>query len=70
MGTKEGGYLMGETLVGQLIPEITAWVTAAFGYVTTAVTAVTSNSMLMLFCIAVPLCGLGVGLLRRLISVK
>lgn len=55
-----------------MITAITSLVTAAFGWVNTAVTTITAegNEMLLLFTVAVPLVGLGVGLLRRLIRVN
>lgn len=31
---------------------------------------ITSNSVLLLFCIALPLVGLGIGIIRRLVSIR
>lgn len=31
---------------------------------------ITSNSVLLLFCIALPLAGLGIGIIRRLVSIR
>lgn len=60
------------TGMAALIAAITAWVTAAFGYVTEAISTITAsgNELLLLMVVAVPLVGTGVGLLRRLIKVK
>ena len=42
-------------------------VTAAIGYMGQFADAVTSNTVLTLGVIAIPMCGLGVGLLSRLL---
>lgn len=41
--------------------------TAAIGWVGTVGTTIAGNSVLSLFCVAVPLCGLGVGMFNRLL---
>lgn len=43
--------------------------TAAIGWVGTVASTVTSNPILLIFCI-LPLMGIGVGLFRRLLSVN
>lgn len=43
--------------------------TAAIGWVGTVTTTVTTEPILLLFCV-VPLVGLGVGLFRRLLNVN
>lgn len=54
-----------------LITSITSIVTAAFGWVTTAVSTITaSGNELLLMAVVVPFVGLGVGLLRRLIGTR
>lgn len=45
-------------------------VTAALGWVGDVATTVTAEPMLLLFCVGVPLVGLGVGMLKRLLSVR
>ena len=50
-----------------LIDNITAWVTAAAGYMGDFATTVTSNAVLTLTVVAVPLVGVGVGLFKRAI---
>ena len=45
-------------------------VTAALGWVTDVAAIVTAEPMLLLFCVGVPLVGLGVGMLKRLLSVR
>lgn len=44
--------------------------TAAIGYVSTVATTITGNPLLMLACVGVPLCGIGVGLFKRLLSAR
>lgn len=46
--------------VGTVFTQVISWV----GDVSTAITG---NSVLLLFCVAVPLCGLGVGMFSRLL---
>lgn len=54
-----------------LISSITSIVTAAFGWVTTAVSTITATgNELLLMAVVVPFVGLGVGLLRRLIGTR
>lgn len=50
-----------------LISSITEWVTAAAGYMGDFATAVTSNAVLTLTVVAVPLVGTGIGLFKRAI---
>lgn len=51
--------------MGNLITDITSWVTAAAGYMGDFATAVTSNAVLTLCVVAVPLTGVGIGLFKR-----
>lgn len=55
-----------------LISSVTSLVTAAVGWMTSWVGAITAegNDILLLFCVAVPMVGLGIGALKRLISVN
>lgn len=41
--------------------------TAAIGWVGDVATTITGQPMLLLFCVAVPLCGIGVGMFKRLL---
>lgn len=58
--------------MASLIASVTALVTAAVGWMGDYVQAITAegNEILLLCCVAVPLVGLGVGLVRRLVSIK
>ena len=50
-----------------LITAVTSVFTAAIGCVGTVASTITGQPVLLLFCVAVPLCGLGVGMFGRLI---
>lgn len=57
---------MAETL-STVLTNISSVVTAAIGWVGDFIEPITSNPVLFIFVVAVPLVGLGVGLLNRLI---
>lgn len=58
--------------MASMIAAISALVTASVGWIGDYIGAITAegNEILLLCCVAVPLVGLGVGLVRRLISLK
>lgn len=54
-----------------IITNVTSLVTAAFGWVTTAVQTITaSGNELLLMAVILPFVGLGIGLLRRLFGTR
>ena len=53
-----------------IIAAITSVFTAAIGWVGNVATTIAGQPILLLSCVAIPLCGLGVGLFRRLLSAK
>lgn len=53
-----------------LITAITTVFTAVIGYVGTVASTVAGQPILLLSCVGVPLCGLGVGMFKRLLSAK
>lgn len=53
-----------------LITSITTVFTAAIGWVGTVASTIASQPILLLSCVAIPLCGLGVGMFKRLLSAK
>lgn len=53
------------TSVGQLVAGAVSWLTSYVGAITNS-----SNTVLLLMVVAVPLVGLGVGLLKRLFRVN
>lgn len=53
------------TAVGTLVTGAVGWMGEYVGAITAS-----GNEILLLCCVAVPLVGLGVGLVRRLVSIK
>ena len=53
-----------------LISSITSVFTAAIGWVGTTASTIAAQPILLLACVGVPLCGLGVGLFKRLLSAR
>ena len=56
---------MNPTPMETLIGNVTSWVTAAAGYMTTFASTVASTPVLTLCVVAVPLVGTGIGLFKR-----
>jgi len=54
----------------EIIASITSVFTAAIGWVGTVATTIAGSPILLLACVGVPLCGLGVGLFKRLLSAR
>ena len=54
----------------EIIASITSVFTAAIGWVSTVASTIASQPILLLACVGVPLCGLGVGLFKRLLSAR
>lgn len=54
----------------ELIASITSVFTAAIGWVGTTASTFAAQPILLLACVGVPLCGLGVGLFKRLLSAR
>lgn len=51
------------TTVGTLVTNAITWTTAYL-------TMITDSDVLILFCIALPLVGLGIGIIRRLVRIR
>lgn len=49
--------------ISSLVTAVVSWVTEYVGLITTS-----GNEVLLLMCVAIPVCGIGVGMLRRLLS--
>lgn len=60
------------TGMAALIAAVSSLVTAAVGWMGDYVQAITAsgNEILLLCCVAVPLVGLGVGLVKRLVTIR
>lgn len=54
----------------ELITAVTTVFTAAIGWVGTVASTIAGNNILLLSCVGIPLCGLGVGMFKRLLSAK
>lgn len=54
----------------ELLASVTAVFTAAIGWVGTVASTITTEPVLLLFCVGVPLCGLGVGMFSRLLHAR
>ena len=53
-----------------LLTAVTSVFTSAIGWVATVGTTITSTPVLLLFAVGVPLCGLGVGMFKRLLATR
>lgn len=53
-----------------ILSAVTSVVTSAISWATSYITLITGNDVLLLFCIALPLVGLGIGIIRRLVSIR
>lgn len=56
--------------VATLVGSIGTVFTAAIGWVGTVASTIANQPILLIACVAIPLCGLGVGMFRRLLSAK
>ena len=56
--------------MAEIISSITSIFTAAIGWVGTVASTIAAQPILLLACVGVPLCGLGVGLFKRLLSAR
>ena len=56
--------------MAEIITAITSIFTAAIGWVGTVASTIAAQPILLLACVGVPLCGLGVGLFKRLLSAR
>lgn len=50
-----------------LLTSVGSVFTSAIGWVGTVASTITGQPVLLLFCVGVPLCGLGVGMFSRLL---
>lgn len=53
-----------------IITSISTVFTAAIGWVGTVASTIAEEPILLLACVGVPLCGLGVGMFKRLLSTR
>ena len=58
------------TTIGSLIESVTTVFTAAIGWVGDVAGTIAGDPILLLACVGIPLCGLGVGMFKRLLSAR
>lgn len=56
--------------IATLVGNIGTVFTAAIGWVGTVASTIAGQPILLISCVAIPLCGLGVGMFRRLLTAK
>lgn len=56
--------------MADLISAISTVFTAAIGWVGTVASTIAAQPILLLACVGIPLCGLGVGMFKRLLSAR
>lgn len=62
---------MGEgASLATILTSVGTLVTQAISWMSSYLTAITGNDVLVLFCIALPLVGLGIGVIRRLVRIR
>lgn len=54
----------------ELLASITSVFTASIGWVGTVASTIAGQPILLISCVAIPLCGLGVGMFKRLLSAR
>ena len=56
--------------IATLLTSIGDVFTAAIGWVATVATTIAGQPILLLACVGIPMCGLGVGMFKRLLSAR
>ena len=56
--------------IGSLMASVGEVFTAAIGWVGSVAATIAEEPILLLACVGIPLCGLGVGLFKRLLSAR
>ena len=68
---EKGGILQTTTVtMATLIGNVGEVFTAAIGWVGDVAETITTEPVLLLACVAIPLCGLGIGMFKRLLSTR
>lgn len=60
----------GAVTISSLLESIGSVFTAAIGWVGTVASTIAGQPILLIACVAIPLCGLGVGMFKRLLSAR
>ena len=56
--------------MAELISAVSTVFTAAIGWVGSVAATIAEEPILLLACVGIPLCGLGVGMFKRLLSAR
>ena len=56
--------------MAEIISSIPSVFTSAIGWVGTVASTIAGQPILLISCVAIPLCGLGVGMFKRLLSTR
>lgn len=56
--------------MASILSNVTTLVTSAITWAGQYLTMITGNDVLVLFCIALPLVGLGIGIIRRIVNIR
>lgn len=56
--------------VATLLTSIGSVFTSAIGWVGTVASTIAGEPILLISCVAIPLCGLGIGMFKRLLSAR
>lgn len=56
--------------MADIISAVSTVFTSAIGWVGTVASTIADEPILLLACVAIPLCGLGVGMFKRLLSAR
>ena len=67
----KGGIMQTTTVtIGTLLTNVGTVFTSAIGWVGEVAETITSEPILLLACVGIPLCGLGIGMFKRLLSAR
>lgn len=58
------------SMFSTILSNIGTFVTSATSWVTSWLSTITGNDVLMLFCIVLPLSCMGIGIIRRLVRIR
>lgn len=56
--------------MASILSAVSSVVTSAISWATSYITFITGNDVLLLFCVALPLVGLGIGVIHRLVRIR
>lgn len=60
----------GTVTIASILSNVGTLVSSAVSWAGTYLGTITANNVLLLFCICIPLVGLGIGVIRRLVRIR